>query len=128
MYWVSEMAILCKVGQIHQVGELGMGNLVAGEIVGRRHLVLLTMLIQYGLPIQLDMDNTRMSCEELLSMTRSLHESNSSNHIHEDHEADLVCQRCLLNNLSNRALLGEGCQHENNEFRLRVSKTFSNRS
>ena len=72
-----------------------------------------------------DMENTRLSCDELLSMSRSLHEAEMSDassqmSIHQRHlEAgdEEPCQRCLISSMSNRAILTEDCKHGQDENR-----------
>ncbi len=76
------------------------------------------------------MENTRLSCDELLSMSRSLHEAEmseassqmsidrmSGHHRHLQQEDEPPCQRCLLNSMSNRAIFTEDCKHGADENR-----------
>ena len=71
------------------------------------------------------MENTRLSCDELLSMSRSMNDAEMSDassqrsvhHRHQQREDEPPCQRCILDSMSNRAILTEDCKHGQDENR-----------
>ena len=72
-----------------------------------------------------DMEHTNLSCDEVLSMSRSMNDAEmsdassqlSSNHRHLQQEDEPPCPRCLLDSMSNRAILSEDCKHGHDENR-----------